>query len=305
MSAVARSVSPCVGICKLDDAGEFCLGCARTGKEIESWSSLSDMGRQTVWDALPERFTALGIACRRLPWDTAAIRTFVEHSITGAGGTWVVGVLGAVAEFIPKPGAAAATRFAADELIAETEGAAMRLRLNDHVHALTFGHNDYPAATGRIVLAVERTHGGVPARSELTALGEDQKAISSLARREALFDLGLGRNEARFCVRTGDDATARSLRAHVGMAFAEVLTRIGPLLIETNPVRVIESALGRIEISTPIPPPGGKSPTGPHTHLLPDHLASMRALPTGLDLPDTYLPGAIFYPARGQAAPRL
>ncbi len=36
---------------------------------------------------------------------------------------------------------------------------------------------------------------------------------------------------------------------------------------------------------------------GPHTPLLPDHLAAERALPAGLDPPRGYLPGPIVYPA--------
>jgi hypothetical protein len=66
-------------------------------------------------------------------------------------------------------------------------------------------------------------------------------------------------------------------------------------------VRVVETALGRAEISAPIPPPGGQSPTGPHTHLLPDHLATGRATPVGLDVPRAYLPGVLWYPAEGAA----
>ena len=71
----------------------------------------------------------------------------------------------------------------------------------------------------------------------------------------------------------------------------------GPLVAE-SPTRVVESALGRIEVQGQIPPPDAKSPDGPHTHLLPDHLETGRALPVGMDLPRAYLPGAIFYPPK-------
>ncbi|MEM8878798.1 MAG: DUF1289 domain-containing protein, partial [Pseudomonadota bacterium] len=30
-------VSPCVGLCRLDEATGYCLGCARTGDEIADW----------------------------------------------------------------------------------------------------------------------------------------------------------------------------------------------------------------------------------------------------------------------------
>ncbi|MEM7024246.1 MAG: hypothetical protein AAF637_16910 [Pseudomonadota bacterium] len=86
------------------------------------------------------------------------------------------------------------------------------------------------------------------------------------------------------------------MEAHLGAPLLDVLPKIGPMLVRTSPTRVIETPLGRVEIATPIPPPGGQSPNGPHTHLLPDYLASGRVMPTGMDIPESYLPGAIFYP---------
>lgn len=48
-------LSPCIGICRLDDDG-LCEGCYRTGAEIACWSQLSDAQRQHFMDAvLPER----------------------------------------------------------------------------------------------------------------------------------------------------------------------------------------------------------------------------------------------------------
>jgi len=55
----ARAASPCVGICQLDAATGFCVGCARTGDEIGGWAGMSDGERQHVLDALPGRWAAL------------------------------------------------------------------------------------------------------------------------------------------------------------------------------------------------------------------------------------------------------
>jgi hypothetical protein len=57
--------------------------------------------------------------------------------------------------------------------------------------------------------------------------------------------------------------------------------------------------LGRAEIYTSIPPAGGQSPDGPHTHLVPDQLAWGRATPRDIDLPPVYALGATFYPRAG------
>ncbi|MGF1593076.1 MAG: hypothetical protein ACFCUW_07340 [Kiloniellaceae bacterium] len=43
-----------------------------------------------------------------------------------------------------------------------------------------------------------------------------------------------------------------------------------------SPTRVVETAVGRVEVAVPIPPPGSRLPSGPRTHLLPGHLAVAR-----------------------------
>jgi hypothetical protein len=47
-------ISPCVGVCRIGGAG-LCLGCARTLKEIGTWSYLSDQGRVAVMKELAAR----------------------------------------------------------------------------------------------------------------------------------------------------------------------------------------------------------------------------------------------------------
>ena len=68
--------SPCTGICKLDAATGWCLGCGRTGHEMDGWRDRSDAFRQKVWDKIPYRLKKLGVACRRLDWTTEDIRDF-------------------------------------------------------------------------------------------------------------------------------------------------------------------------------------------------------------------------------------
>ena len=85
------------------------------------------------------------------------------------------------------------------------------------------------------------------------------------------------------------------LDAAGGQSWSHVLHELGPHLIERSPTRVIETALGRVEIDTQIPPPGGASPCGPHTHFLPDYLALDRDMPVGMEIAEVYAPGAIFY----------
>lgn len=289
------AVSPCVGICRLDEATGFCVGCARSGAEIAEWSGASAATRDAVWAALPERFAQLGVACRRLPWSTQDVRRTL-CDLLKVGGACVIGVVGAVAEFRGARGEPIDVSWSGDVVEARTPGARLRLRINDDVRALTFDAADAPRAESRVVLAVKRERRGPQLAHALTDLGPDTDAFDLADSEDRLFDLGLGRKEARFCVRVGAGALQDALVAAQGEAWKAWLPRLGPLLVAKSPARVVETALGRVEITATIPPPGGRSPDGPHTHLLPDHLATDRATPVGMDLPRAYWPGALLYP---------
>ncbi|WP_158969858.1 DUF1289 domain-containing protein [Chachezhania sediminis] len=288
--------SPCVGNCTMDATTGFCLGCARTTEEIAGWGLADAATRGAIWDVLPARLERLGVTCRRLDWTTDQVRTFVRSTLEGARGTWVAGVLGGVGEFCAAPGKAIEVEEDGDNIIARTEGARLRFLIDDAVRALTFEAPDIPPERARIVLAVKRERGRPPVADGIAALGPDRNAIDSVDRRCALYDLGLGRKEARFCVRVAPGPAHEAMDRALGIAFPACMGTIGHALLAESPARVIETPLGRVEVLAPIPAPGGQSPVGPHTHLLPDLLSSGRATPVGMDMPRAYLPGAIFYP---------
>jgi predicted Fe-S protein YdhL (DUF1289 family) len=55
----ARPVtSPCINVCKMDEARGLCIGCMRTIDEIAAWSTMDDTARLAVWKTLPERACA-------------------------------------------------------------------------------------------------------------------------------------------------------------------------------------------------------------------------------------------------------
>jgi len=60
---------------------------------------------------------------------------------------------------------------------------------------------------------------------------------------------------------------------------------------------VFASRLGRIEVFQPIPPSDGKSPEGPHTHVLPRLLHHKRTHAATEQIPDGWIPCAHLYPA--------
>ena len=111
-----------------------------------------------------------------------------------------------------------------------------------------------------------------------------------------MFDLGLGALQADFCVRIGDRNLARRLRELAGRSVFEPGNPAMGMILEANPHRVFISRLGRIEAYQPIPPPSGKSPEGPHTHVLPRLLRSGRTHPATEPIPEGWVPCAHLYP---------
>lgn len=51
--------SPCIKVCVLDPVTELCIGCGRTGREIEAWPELDEADRATLVAALPERLARM------------------------------------------------------------------------------------------------------------------------------------------------------------------------------------------------------------------------------------------------------
>jgi len=47
--------SPCINVCRIDEATRLCIGCLRTLDEIAAWSVLNDSERRDVWAHLAER----------------------------------------------------------------------------------------------------------------------------------------------------------------------------------------------------------------------------------------------------------
>ena len=78
--------SPCISVCRIDDATGFCAGCYRSLEEIAGWGMMSDDRKALVWEALGRRRAALTPA-------TAVAPTEAPPRETPAG---VVGGAGAV-----------------------------------------------------------------------------------------------------------------------------------------------------------------------------------------------------------------
>ena len=47
--------SPCISVCRIDEASGLCVGCLRTLDEIAAWGALDDAARSRVWQAIAIR----------------------------------------------------------------------------------------------------------------------------------------------------------------------------------------------------------------------------------------------------------
>lgn len=294
--SMAALASPCVGICRYGESNAYCLGCARTPEEISNWRRMDEGRRRRVWDELPARFAELGIGLSRLPWLEAEILDHVEATLRSGEGTWMLGVYGAVAEFTRERDEDVVVSRDGATIEAETPRAALRLTIGRNVRALRMETGSSGlGGTERIVLALPKAQQALQACDRLTARGPDTAAIRQADRTVSLFDLGLGRSSVRFCVRAESERCTALLRSREGMPLSSYFPELGPALIAESPTRVVETRLGRIEIRTPISPPNGSVRGGPHTHFLPDRFGLGRDMPPGLDLPEGYAPGAVYY----------
>jgi predicted Fe-S protein YdhL (DUF1289 family) len=284
--------SPCIGVCRIDERSGLCLGCARTRDEIATWREMPQDRRQLTWAELPERRKNLGLDIHRLNWGTKDIRSFVTETLR-PGGTWITGVLGAVAEFCLGEGEAYEIETDSNLVRVLSPRGAISFHIGENLRALSFG-----SMSGReiIVLAMPRGEAKSFPGEGLVCLGPDRDAIRERARDEILYDFGLGRRTAGFGIRTACPDLIAQLDCANGLDWRQFLPSIGADIQRASPTRVVRNAIGRIEVFTAIPLPDGESPAGPHTHLLPAYLIEGSDVPSKIDMPEGYVACATYYP---------
>ena len=69
-------------------------------------------------------------------------------------------------------------------------------------------------------------------------------------------------------------------------------------MLRLSPHRVLVGPCGRIEVYQTIPPVDGRSPDGPHTHVLPKLLRAGRTHAANLPIPDGLVPCLTIHPSR-------
>lgn len=220
----------------------------------------------------------------------ATLHELIEGHMRSAQSSWSIGALGAIAEFERAESEPAEVR----ALSAVTARGAISLDLPAGCRVFA---RERPSAPPHLWLCLPAPEARMSARTGIADLGRDRDAPCAQDRDALLFDLGLGLANCEFCVRTRDASLAAALRAAEGTALlgnAPLLER----LKRASPHRVVRSRAGRIEVYQDIAPDGGRSPSGPHTHLLPKLLAQGRTHAAGVAIPEGWLPCLTLYPLK-------
>ena len=220
--------------------------------------------------------SARRLTCRPLDDDPAVL---VRRHLAEPVHRWSVGTYGAIGEF----------EYDADEpwLAIDLDALAVRtargsLEAHGIAGAQPFALVDETGRTREIAFCSPRT-------------GAQRDRIALVG--ERTFDVGLGAPHIDMLVRipVGDDDTERLLASAVGRPLMAPDNPAGGAIARTSPTRILLSPIARLEVHQPIPPPGGRSPEGPHTHLLPKLLAERRVHPPGSPLPEGLYCGLSLY----------
>lgn len=224
--------------------------------------------------------------------------------------TWVCGGFGALAEFHFDAGEEIA--FALGEAIgAVTARGAFRLKVVPELRPVAY---ETMSKTGKgwgqgLVLCLPQKLARMGARTVVTELGPDAEAIRPQDRGAILFDLGIGKPQSDICVRTADPDAIELLRKACGQPLFAHGNGLAAQMPALSPHRVFRSKVARVEVYQPIPPPDGKTPDGPHTHVRPNLVKHRRSHAATVPVPQGWSPALWLFPphplqhASGAATP--
>jgi uncharacterized protein DUF6925 len=225
---------------------------------------------------------------------TGGLAAFLDGQMADAETQWSLGTFGALAEFSRDADEPVALSRGTTSLAAVTERGGIRMERHPDMRPFAFETTTKDSWNHRIALCLPLDRCAMNGRTTLTELGADGEALRERDRDAVLFDLGLGAWQVDCCVRVADPGILDALRAHCGQpAFGSPAMGI---ILAASPHRVFLSRLGRVEVFQPIPPPHGKSPDGPHTHVLPALLRHGRTHAATEPIPEGLVPCAHVYP---------
>jgi len=224
---------------------------------------------------------------------TDAFALIVERLKDPANG-WSIGSFGAIGEFVRDPDEDVEIREAADLIEIVTGRGALRATAAVELTPIawdslsgdgeSWGHSlafciPRPETTNRLI----------------RVLGPDTGAIRKEDRVSLLIDCGVGAGAVTMAMRTSDAGLIAAAAAAEGRPMLGAPGLMSEVL-RAQPHRVLISPVGRVEVFQPIPPPDGKSPDGPHTHLLTKLIAKDRCHSANVPIPDGWQSALSLHP---------
>jgi hypothetical protein len=239
--------------------------------------------------------------------ESLAPQDLISRALADAGAQWSLGTFGAIAEFSREPDEPG--RLGAAGIVTDKGG--IRLACPGETRAVAYETiNKHPDQWAHAVaFCLPEASCAMNGRAVLTELGPDAEALRAEDRDAVLFDMGLDTLQVDVCIRTSDPELLAALRANAGRAVFEHGNPVMMAILRAGPHRVFVTKLGRAEVYQPIPAPDGRSPDGPHTHVLPKLLRSRRTHAATAPIPRGLVPCAHLYPqhpckdALGRAKP--
>lgn len=230
--------------------------------------------------------------------NAAAAFSVLRQQMGDADAQWSAGTFGAIAEFLRDPQEASEVTLGASRLSAATARGAVAVEAHPGMQLVAYETVSRNAGLWRhaIALCLPDAACAMNGRRAVTELGSDNGAVRGQDRDAILFDLGLGLLQTDACIRTSDPVLIAALRASEGRGLFEADNAVLMDILQANPHRVFVSRLARVEVFQPIPPPSGKSPLGPHTHILPKLLRANRTHAATTPMPAGLVPCANVYP---------
>jgi hypothetical protein len=223
--------------------------------------------------------------------------SFVRPLLAQPGNGWSIGVFGAIGEFHRADDERCAIDDLRAALSAITARGALRVAPQQPLRAIAYDTLGSDGETWGAQLDLCAPWAPPGQAAVIRALGPDHAALREADRDAQLFDLGVGLGNVHMCIRTADPELIATLHAACGQpALGEPMHALFAGFLRTQPHRVMLSPAGRLEVMAPIPMPDGRSPDGPHTHLLPRLLQARRTHSANAPIPDGWQPVLSLHP---------
>jgi hypothetical protein len=223
------------------------------------------------------------------------LTAFLAGQLADIEAGFSLGTFGAIAEFTRDRDEPAAFVRGHDRVGVITGRGGLRLVPCPELRPIASESPTTEAWNHRVALCLPLSLCAMNGRTELTELGADTDALRDEDRSGVLFDLGLDTLQVDVCIRSADPQVVAALRDRAGKSIFAPGNDVMRIIMAASPHRVFVNRLGRAEVFQPIPPPGGQSPNGPHTHLLPKLLAHGRTHAATEPLPEGWIPCAHVY----------